>query len=170
VIESDTDESAYSADDFIVEEDNIVIVSGDGWVKRQKEVKDISSTRLELHIDYDPNELCEAQIERMNGYYLNTSRAMATEPSGRYDTFCPISTDESNEMLLDWNETAKQLPSSPRIAELFANRVRETPKAIAVTCGETTLSYEQLNQRAEVIAQALLGLGQADQRQESELF
>jgi DNA gyrase subunit A len=36
----------YSADDFIVEEDNIVIVSHDGWVKRQKEVKDLSTTRL----------------------------------------------------------------------------------------------------------------------------
>jgi DNA gyrase subunit A len=45
-IESDTDEPEYSADDFIVEEDNIVIVSVDGWVKRQKEVKDIATTRL----------------------------------------------------------------------------------------------------------------------------
>ena len=36
----------YSADDFIVEEDNVVIVSHDGWVKRQKEVKDLSTTRL----------------------------------------------------------------------------------------------------------------------------
>jgi DNA gyrase subunit A len=36
----------YSADDFIVEEDSVVIVSHDGWVKRQKEVKDLSTTRL----------------------------------------------------------------------------------------------------------------------------
>ncbi len=36
----------FTADDFIVEEDNIVIVSHDGWVKRQKEVKDLSTTRL----------------------------------------------------------------------------------------------------------------------------
>jgi DNA gyrase subunit A len=36
----------YSADDFIIEEDNVVIVSQDGWVKRQKEVKDLSTTRL----------------------------------------------------------------------------------------------------------------------------
>ena len=40
------DEPEYSADDFIVEEDNVVIVSRDGWVKRQKEVKDLSTTRL----------------------------------------------------------------------------------------------------------------------------
>ena len=36
----------YSVDDFIVEEDNVVIVSRDGWVKRQKEVKDLATTRL----------------------------------------------------------------------------------------------------------------------------
>ena len=45
-IESDSGEPAYSAEDFIVDEDNIVIVSRDGWVKRQKEVKDLSTTRL----------------------------------------------------------------------------------------------------------------------------
>src|SRR5437667_6703192 len=36
----------YSVDDFVVEEDNVVIVAHDGWVKRQKEVKDLSTTRL----------------------------------------------------------------------------------------------------------------------------
>jgi DNA gyrase subunit A len=45
-IASDSGEPEYSADDFIVEEDNVVIISRDGWVKRQKEVKDLSSTRL----------------------------------------------------------------------------------------------------------------------------
>ena len=46
LIVSDTGEPEYSADDFIVEEDNVVIVSRDGWVKRQKEVKDLATTRL----------------------------------------------------------------------------------------------------------------------------
>ncbi|MDP1571172.1 MAG: DNA topoisomerase IV subunit A [Vicinamibacterales bacterium] len=42
----ETEEIEYSADDFIVDEDNVVIVSRDGWVKRQKEVRDLSTTRL----------------------------------------------------------------------------------------------------------------------------
>ena len=46
LIESDSGEPEYSADDFIVEEDNVVIVSRDGWVKRQREVKDLTTTRL----------------------------------------------------------------------------------------------------------------------------
>jgi DNA gyrase subunit A len=45
-IASDEGEPEYRPDDFIVEEDNVVIVSRDGWVKRQKEVKDLSTTRL----------------------------------------------------------------------------------------------------------------------------
>jgi DNA gyrase subunit A len=45
IIEADADVE-FSADDFIVEEDNVVIVSRDGWVKRQKEVRDLSTTRL----------------------------------------------------------------------------------------------------------------------------
>jgi len=40
------EEVSFTADDFIVEEDNVVIVSRDGWVKRQKEVRDLSTTRL----------------------------------------------------------------------------------------------------------------------------
>ena len=45
LIES-AEEIEFTADDFIVEEDNVVIVSRDGWVKRQKEVRDLSTTRL----------------------------------------------------------------------------------------------------------------------------
>ena len=40
------EEVEFSEDDFIVEEDNVVIVSRDGWLKRQKEVRDLSTTRL----------------------------------------------------------------------------------------------------------------------------
>jgi DNA gyrase subunit A len=45
-ITGEVDEEEYTADDFIVEEDNVVVVTRDGWVKRQKEVKDIASTRV----------------------------------------------------------------------------------------------------------------------------
>ena len=45
-IESVGDEVEYSADDFIVDEDAVVLVSRDGWVRRQKEVRDVSRARL----------------------------------------------------------------------------------------------------------------------------
>ncbi len=45
-IATDVVEEEYTAEDFIVHEDSVVIVTRDGWVKRQKEVKDIASTRV----------------------------------------------------------------------------------------------------------------------------
>jgi len=42
----DVEEVEISAEDFIVDETNQVIVSRDGWVKRQKDVRDPSTTRL----------------------------------------------------------------------------------------------------------------------------
>ncbi len=46
VITGEVNEPEYTADDFIIDEDNVVIVTRDGWVKRQKEVKDVASTRV----------------------------------------------------------------------------------------------------------------------------
>ncbi len=40
------DDASYSADDFIVDEDAVVLISRDGWVKRQREVRDVATTRL----------------------------------------------------------------------------------------------------------------------------
>ena len=43
LIESEED-VAFTEDDFIVEEDNVVIVSRDGWVKRQKGARPLDDT------------------------------------------------------------------------------------------------------------------------------
>src|SRR4029078_1329086 len=40
------DEPEFQAEDFIVAEDANVILSAQGWVKRVREVKDLSTTRL----------------------------------------------------------------------------------------------------------------------------
>ena len=40
------DEPAFQAEDFIVEEDAMAVLTAQGWLKRQREIKDLSSTRL----------------------------------------------------------------------------------------------------------------------------
>ena len=40
------EDDQFTADDFIVDEDAVVLISRDGWVKRQREVRDVSNTRL----------------------------------------------------------------------------------------------------------------------------
>jgi DNA gyrase subunit A len=45
-IAGNIEEPEYTADDFIIEEDSVVIITRDGWVKRQKEIKDVGTTRV----------------------------------------------------------------------------------------------------------------------------
>ena len=46
IIEEAAAEPELTAEDLIIAEDNHVLITRDGWVKRQKEIKDPSSTRL----------------------------------------------------------------------------------------------------------------------------
>jgi len=46
LIDAVEDMPEFSAEDFIVAEDNHVLVTRDGWIKRQKEIKDPASTRM----------------------------------------------------------------------------------------------------------------------------
>jgi amino acid adenylation domain-containing protein len=122
---------------------------------------DVTSTRLELHIDYDPNELCLEQIERINCYYLNTLQAMAADPDACYESFSPLSESECKEMLLDWNLTRLDYPSASGLADLFEHQVKRRPEAIALVFGRESLTYRQLNDQAELLAHALRGLNLA---------
>ena len=46
IIQAIGDEPEFSAEDFIIAEDNHVLITTDGWVKRQKEIKDPAASRL----------------------------------------------------------------------------------------------------------------------------
>src|ERR1043165_4985604 len=46
LIEAVGEEAEFTAEELIVAEDNHVLLTRDGWVKRQKEIKDPSATRL----------------------------------------------------------------------------------------------------------------------------
>lgn len=46
IISTVAEEPQFTSDDFIVDEDTHVLVTRNGWVKRQKEIKDPSATRL----------------------------------------------------------------------------------------------------------------------------
>ncbi len=46
IVEAVADEPEFSADDFIVAEDAVVIVTRDGWIKRQQRVRDLAKVKL----------------------------------------------------------------------------------------------------------------------------
>jgi myxalamid-type nonribosomal peptide synthetase MxaA len=59
----------------------------------------------------------------------------------------------------DWNDTRSPWPSSKCLHELIADQAAAAPSSVAVCCGPTTVSYAQLECRANGIARTLLELG-----------
>lgn len=112
---------------------------------------DMSSTRLELHIDYNPNEICRTQVEQISNYYLATLEAMAINPAARYERYCPLSKNERDQILIEWNNTFEK-ETGVTIHALVEARAKEKPEAIAIVCGTERLSYGELNQKADKLA------------------
>jgi amino acid adenylation domain-containing protein len=120
---------------------------------------DLTSTQLQIHLDYDPNIIAREQVDRMTDYYVQTVRAMAAQPEGRYETFSPLSEKEKNQILMEWNDTIAEYPRDKSIHALFAEQARKTPAATALIAADATLTYAELELRANAVGQHLLSLG-----------
>jgi amino acid adenylation domain-containing protein len=65
---------------------------------------------------------------------------------------------EQRRILVDWNATESTYPNVA-LQELIEEQARRTPEAVAVTCGGQSLTYRELNARANQLAAYLMSLG-----------
>jgi non-ribosomal peptide synthetase component F len=65
---------------------------------------------------------------------------------------------ESQQVLFDWNATQAEFPDIC-VHQLFEQQVSEQRDAIALIEGEQSLTYGELNVRANYVAHHLLSLG-----------
>jgi amino acid adenylation domain-containing protein len=68
---------------------------------------------------------------------------------------------ERRQLLEEWNATTIAFPRNVCVHELFEAQVARTPDRVAVRFGEETLSYRELNERANQLAHHLRSLGVA---------
>ncbi|MFL5537544.1 MAG: non-ribosomal peptide synthetase, partial [Longimicrobiaceae bacterium] len=105
-------------------------------------------------------ELWDApSLERLAGAYALLLEAAAAD-AGRRVLDIPLMTDAERQRLLrDWNPAAAALPREATIDELFQAQVERAPDAVALVCGDETLTYAQLHRRSDALARRLAALG-----------
>ncbi|MEV7009218.1 amino acid adenylation domain-containing protein [Streptosporangium sp. NPDC051022] len=114
--------------------------------------------RLGLQLDYQPAVFSDeaartllGRFERLLGHLLADPGA----PVGRADVLAP---EERAEILDEWNDTAGPVPGGS-LPELFAEQVARTPDAVALLSGGESLTYRDLDARAERLADRLAAAG-----------
>jgi amino acid adenylation domain-containing protein len=83
----------------------------------------------------------------------------AASPERRLSDLDLLGEDERRRLLVDWNNTDAPYPETRCLHELVGEQAGRTPEATAVICGERTLSYAELDGRANQLAHHLRDLG-----------
>ncbi|RUL68409.1 non-ribosomal peptide synthetase, partial [Dyella choica] len=88
--------------------------------------------------------------------------AVASDPDQRLECLDPLTAEEQAQ-LDAWNATAQAVPGTS-MAQLFEQQAAATPEATALVCEDATLSYAELNGRANQLAHYLIadGIGAED--------
>src|ERR1700722_11647201 len=101
----------------------------------------------------------QSTIERYLGHFRTLLEAMVKDDTQTVSRLPSLSQGERHQVIEGWNDTAVEYPSAACIHELFEAQVARSPEATAVVFEEATLSYRELNCRANQLAHYLRALG-----------
>src|SRR4029077_969660 len=102
-----------------------------------------------------PQRLCQ-MMHRALEELVGALESNPSTPVGRLDI---LPQDERHKLLVEWNATEAEYPSDRCIHELFEEQVCRDPEAPAVVYEDSSLSYGELNDKANRLAHHLIGLG-----------
>ncbi|MDB9432747.1 amino acid adenylation domain-containing protein, partial [Microcystis aeruginosa] len=94
-------------------------------------------------------------IARLLEHFQNLLRAIIVNPQESVSLLPLLSEQEQKQLLVDWNQTKTDYPQEQCIHQLFESQVERTPDAIAVVFEEQSLTYGELNGRANQLAHYL---------------
>ena len=115
--------------------------------------------KLLLKLAYDRQRFSDAMISRWLGQLDTVLQAMPACAQVPLADLPVLSDAERQQVLVDWNATARDYARDRCIHELFELQAERTPDATALVYRERTLTYRELNQRANHLAQHLQALG-----------
>ena len=100
-----------------------------------------------------------ATVERYLGYFRRLLEGMVRDESRAINSLGILPDEEREKVLYEWNRTEAEYPDGRCIQELFEEQVNRTPDAVAVVYEDESLSYGELNRRANQLAHYLRGMG-----------
>jgi amino acid adenylation domain-containing protein len=107
------------------------------------------------YVEYNTDLFERETIERMIGHLRTLLEAIVVNPDQRIAELPLLTEAERDLMLFEWNATAREFPREQCIHQLFEAKAETQPGAPALVFEGSTLTYADLNRRANQLAHHL---------------
>ncbi len=108
--------------------------------------------------NYDRDLFDPETIARLLESYRTLLEGALLSPDRTIDEL-PLLSPSERRWLHGLNDTRTEYPRATTLPDVFADRVKEHPERVAVAFGRETLTYRELDSRAESLARRLAALG-----------
>ncbi len=98
-------------------------------------------------------------IDRLNGLFKQILEEVVVHPEKKISELSFLSRDEEKKILEDWNHTDLEYPEDKCLHQLVTEHALRNPNRTAVTCAGRSLTYSELNRRANGLALKLRSAG-----------
>ncbi len=107
----------------------------------------------------DAGTLTKAELAPIAAQLGTLLRQMAARGDRKVCQLSLMTGEERRRVLVAWNDTARDYPRTQRVHHLVERQVEACGERVAVVAGERSLTYGELNRRANCLARRLLALG-----------
>ncbi len=114
-----------------------------------------TAKEISIKFDYNDSLIPELYVTQIQKHLVTLLNSML-EKDKTLAELNYITPEQHNTLIDAFNKTKIPYPEDKTIVDLFQEQVRKTPQAIAITYQQEKISYQQLNQKANVMAQLLI--------------
>ena len=144
----------YDIDGIPIE--NTEFYNGQQDYSFQITIRDWSDTLgLQLDFDYKINEYTPEKVQKMYRQFELLIDKILTTTEQTLSDFCLLSPEEKQQKIYENNNTKEPYPQNDCIHHLFEEQVRKTPEKTAIEFNSQSLTYSELNRKANGLAQYL---------------
>ncbi|HXO18881.1 MAG TPA: amino acid adenylation domain-containing protein, partial [Thermoanaerobaculia bacterium] len=118
--------------------------------------------RIAGQVEYNRDLFEAATMERLAAHFQALLAAAAADPALPAGDLDLLAAGERWQLLGEWNDTAADFPADPAdslLHEHFAAQAARTPATVALIAGDESLTYRELDVRANRLAHRLRALG-----------
>ncbi|OUS25460.1 hypothetical protein A9Q99_21275 [Gammaproteobacteria bacterium 45_16_T64] len=119
----------------------------------------IPGEKLTFKISYNDSLFDEVDVERILGHLVVMLEGVSNQPEMRLNDLPWLTPREISQVTVEWNRTEAEYPSDCSLVDLFEKKSERYPDHRAVSFGDETLTYIQLNRLSNQVAHALIASG-----------